>query len=747
VHTSPDLHALTNTIQDASAADSETSEEKCRRSLFLADPEIDRQRLLDRKGERVAGTCEWILEDPTYQSWLQDDPGLLWICGGPGKGKTMMSIFITQKFERQNCDDIIYYFCNSEDDRNSTPSAILRALIWQMMAKRPELASLVLPYFESPERTEDVLSTPGTLFEIFTGLAQDPTMTPMYCLIDGLDECEQDSTRWIASHLAELYRGTQAIKIRTCVVSRDILELKISRQILLDPDNNDKISTDIKNFTSLKMADLTRRHNLSEDLSLRIQTQLLRKSEGTFLWIGYAMNELLSKATVTQILETLEELPAALPALYSRMIHKIAAEKLQTCILILHWVVLAMRSLTLTELADAVEWHVPSQLTPEQAAQDYISLCKPLISTQGGKVVLVHQSVKDYLLRSRPDEDHVVESVRVKNLESHLAMADRCLRVLGGGSALVRYANLYWPEHAKQCGKLAGPWIVKNDHFFGKRSQLRESWWSTYMYTVPSELRPRLRVPWSRPSDLAVAPRNHPTPSPEASNASKAQKGHPKLHMACFIGFTQWVENILASKQRSVIPWKRSLHYHLNTSGTPLHFAILGRNSKTAEYLLEKGADPNSKDRNSATAFSYAILHRVRSQGHDAILERMLAHGADVNIMLCMAIEWGDMDLLELAIKHNASVNTRMKCEWNGTMLTSLHRAASMCSGNAITMIRRLLKAGADPWIKDSNGNTAIQCAQDLYARLGLITQFQKYAEKESSAIVDVFREAMYSGN
>jgi hypothetical protein len=229
---------------------------------------------------------------------------------------------------------------------------------------------------------------------------------------------------------------------------------------------------------------------------------------------------------------------------------------------------------------------------------------------------------------------------------------------------------------------------------------------------------------------------------------AKGRHDMTKLHMACFVGFTQWVENILASKQRSVIPWKRSLNHHLNTSGNPLHFAVLGCDSKTIEYLLEKGADPNSKDRNSTTAFYYAIVRRGRFQSHDAILERMLTHGADVNIMLCMAIDWGDMDLLELAIKHNASVNTKMTDEWNGIRLTSLHRAVGAWeSGNAAIMIRRLLTAGADHWIKDNNDNTAIQCARDLYARLGSAKQLQTNVEKKLGAIVDAFREAGYSDN
>lgn len=116
--------------QDTGAADSETDEERCRRSLFLTNPEIDRQRLIDRKGERVPGTCEWILTDQTYQSWLRDDPGLLWICGCPGKGKTMMSIFITQTLERQN------------SARTATTSSTTSATV-KMIETVPQL-----PYFE-----------------------------------------------------------------------------------------------------------------------------------------------------------------------------------------------------------------------------------------------------------------------------------------------------------------------------------------------------------------------------------------------------------------------------------------------------------------------------------------------------------------------------------------------------------------------------------------------------------------------
>jgi hypothetical protein len=657
------------------------------------------------------------LTDPTYQSWLQDDPHLFWLCGGPGKGKTMMSIFLTQALERQNGDDIIYYFCNSEDDRNSTSSAILRALIWQILAKRPGLVSLVLPYFTIPERSQAVLSTPGTLLGILVQLAQDAMMAPMYCLIDGLDECEHDSIRWISSRLFEFYGGTQTINLRICIVSRDVPELRHARRILLDPDNNDKVDTDVNNFTSIKMVDLTRRHNLSHDLRLQIQTRLLQKSEGTFLWIGYAMNELLTKATVMQVLEALEELPVALPALYSRMIRTIAADKLQICTSILSWVALAERSLTVAELAEAVEWHVPSQLTPEQAAQDYISLCKSLVSIQAGKVVLVHQSVKDYLLRTQTDDDPVVESVRIKRAESHLAMADRCLKALGRGSEFVFYARLYWPEHAKQCEELARPWIVANKYFFKARSKARNTWWQIHVQ-VSKRLRNRLKL---------------------------VQVGlyePPQLHMACLLGFSQWVEDILTSKRRFLKPWKRPLHHGGEDILTPLHFAVCGFHVEAAECLLEKGADV---DRDFGSWWSMSAFDHAMRQFPEscAILECMLAHGADVNRLVRKAIYQSDVDLLDFAIKHNASLNSPMEDgKRDGNSTTSLHLALESGYRNA-SMIKKLLEAGADPLIEDGNSKTALQLV-----RAGILLEEadgrRPFHADSLRVITDMFKELGY---
>jgi len=371
--------------------------------------------------------------------------------------------------------------------------------------------------------------------------------------------------------------------------------------------------------------------------------------------------------------------------------------------------------LTLDELADAIGWHVPNQLTPKQAAQDYISLCKPLVSIQAGKVVLVHQSVKDYLLRIQADHDPVVESVRIKHAESHLDIADRCLKVLGGDSALFDYATLHWPKHAKQSGSLVSPWIATNSHFFGPRSKSRKCWWRIYR-------------------EMATAARTEFLPG-----------NLPKLHIACFLGFTQWAEDILTTKRQLLKPWKLSLHESVRGQGTPLHFAVWGRDWKMVEFLLAKGADPNREVGFRESPFWYVLLFCKYPDGPSAVIRHMLDRGADANELFFTAVVNADVDLLKLAILYNAKLNLPV-AGYDGRLQgsTGLHKAVrAWNSDKHSAIIRMLLEAGADPLIEDHDGVTAIQYAEDPLAVANYIErkQHQEYFLRKSSVILGIFRE------
>jgi hypothetical protein len=513
-------------------------------------------------------------DNETYKTWLDGDPGLLWIFGGPGKGKTMLSIYLTQQLEQRQNADTVYFFCSSEHATRNTATTVVRTLLWQIMVKRPDLAHLVTRHFDPPERTQAMLSTPGSLWEVFTKVIQSAEFESMQCVIDGLDECDAESTRWLASRFADLSRNGGNGNLHVLVVSRHMSNATHIVQIRLDPDNNHNINSDIGIFTQVKMEELSERVQFSGSLRIRIQEDLLKKAGGTFLWIGYAMSELSTKTTSLEVEEVVNDLPKALPALYDRMIRRIAPERLKMITTMLHWVALAVRPLSFVELAVATSWQ-----HQEQSLRDLVKVCEPSLSVQHDKVVLVHQSAKDYLLRRTNDNDAAFESVRITTTDAHMNLAKTCLDVLGKSSGLNDYACSHWAHHFKQCSRLVQIDILNGHPFFQGNSVILQSWWDEFRI-----MKEHIHI------------FNLDNLSP--------------LHIACLLDLEAWVNKILAPNPRWYM--NKSGYGHIDRCTylfrTPLHYAVLGGGLDVTQLLLANGAAPDLLDWKGSTPIWYATV-------------------------------------------------------------------------------------------------------------------------------------------
>lgn len=90
---------LQQVLAEHDTAKSETIQEKCLNAVYMTDPAADREALVVLKGIRAPNTCEWIPDTATYKSWMDSSSPILWISGGPGMGKTMISIYLTKLLE------------------------------------------------------------------------------------------------------------------------------------------------------------------------------------------------------------------------------------------------------------------------------------------------------------------------------------------------------------------------------------------------------------------------------------------------------------------------------------------------------------------------------------------------------------------------------------------------------------------------------------------------------------------------
>lgn len=259
----------------------------------LTDPEIDRAELIGDMGRRLDGTCEWIKKNDLYNSWLHGDRKLLWICGGPGKGKTTLSTFLTQELEKDM--QTIYYFCSVKYERRNNATSILRALLWQLVTKQPELPEHLLQYFEDFEETETlektrtVLSSRETLWTMLMKLVRDAKLNETSCLLDGLDACDKDSKEWLTTKLFNIRLKGGWHALRFLIVSRDICEVRTTIQPSLDSDYNEQTGTDIHWFVATKVQEVSRRFESSEkQFQEHIKETLLKRAEGN---MGRAGNE------------------------------------------------------------------------------------------------------------------------------------------------------------------------------------------------------------------------------------------------------------------------------------------------------------------------------------------------------------------------------------------------------------------------------------------------------------------------
>jgi ankyrin repeat protein len=679
----------------------------CRNALFLTDPHSDREKVISAKGPRVAGTCEWITRDASYCAWLNSDGSdnssnndntrLLWLSGGPGKGKTMLSVFLTEELQKHTARiegaKLVFFFCNAEDGRRNTAAAVLRGLVRQIIVKRPQLVKHALPDFETPERTQQTLSCFETLWVIFSKLVADAELGTMFCVLDGLDECEASTLRALVSRIVNLFAGDTVSSaegtFKLAIVSRDIPGLQGCTRIRLDPDNDEKVGSDIALFVSDQVAKLSWIEGFN-DIQASVHTALLKRAEGTFLWVGFAMHELSQKQTCSEIIEALESMPSGLPAIYGRMLLRIPAKKREISCAILQWVTMAACPLQLQELAAAVDIQAALPcMTVVQAARDAVVLCGPLLKVQEQEVSLIHQSARDYLLRKERNSNTVLEVFQLESESAHFKLAHKCLNCIAQSDLqhraidfnaelspqeppLLRYATRHWFEHAKSCSALAAKLFDPSGLFLQKESSLRDNWWKTH---------------------------------------DKMKNGYllappPLLHMACILEIVPWVEAVLAKRS-----WRPRYHRRVNEKDsdgrTALHGAAWGGNKAVVWLLVDRGADVKARANDGRT-----VLHWAVSEGNEneAVVRLLVDRGADVkakdnygHTVLHSAAWRGNEAVVWLLVDRGADVKAKAN---DGR--TVLHWAAR---GGNEAVVRLLVDRGADVKAKANDGRTVLHWA------------------------------------
>ncbi|KAM5464207.1 hypothetical protein MauCBS54593_007026 [Microsporum audouinii] len=616
-------------------------------ALLLTRPEVDRSSLIALKGRRVDGTCEWLLRHPRYQEWLEStDQPLLWLSGGPGKGKTMLAIYLTEQLQSvmHSTDSVLlYYFCSSRDKQRNTAVTLLRGVLHQWLSNYPYLAHYIQNYFDGPETTKYTISSFVCLWKLFLILLHQIGHCEVVCVLDGLDECEEESLRQLLDVLRDYISGPEdkpKALLKVILLSRPqptFIESKLGkfRRIRLDDDSDVEVGKDVEKYISIKIAELASEKTLSEDKLLQVHQTLMAGADGTFLWVGFVADELKGRSW-SRVKDILRSVPKGLGGIYRRLLQQV--EDKEKLLPILHWIVLAARPMTVEELTVAASIQASGNQTPTEILKDQLASCGLLVKIEQDVVNLVHESAREYFQSDQINSEGI--SIFFMDHTTHRTLTRSCLAIIEGNyksrgsistmphhNTFLTYASLYWPEHFRCSFDTSEVQSEFSLQFFRNQSPVREDWWKFY---------------WDREQHGGAPP------------------SFTLLHLAAYFGNLPWARTLLDySSTKSVTTFRRPISRRDTYGRTPLFWAAARGHRDMVELLLDHGAKINAKDGNKLTA-----LHVAITGTHKEVVSLLLERTAPIeekgsygDTPLVRAIQAGSKDLVQLLLEHGAQVD------------------------------------------------------------------------------------------
>ena len=394
------LKTLVGRFHDASNTSSSRSPEEVKKLQALlavhGPPEDD---LNFFKGRRMPGTCQWIQSDPAFGKWLAPalSSQVLWLQGLPASGKSIISTSVVEHLREVGvfCQ---FFFIRFGDQTKRSPSAVLRSLAYQIAEQVPAFRRKLLAMYDEGLRFER--TDARTIWsKVFVSLLFKMELNrPFYWVVDALDE--SDSPRNLLDIMSEI--SLSGTPIRLLVVSRftEHLSLAFNRLSNSTPLKHKSIEAqreDIHMFVHQEMKYLRG----SEAFKEKVEKEILEKASGNFLWVTFAVTEVLQCYTEDDIERALNDIPSGMEPLYQRMENAVARNPRENdralAKRVLTWVACCRRVMTVAELSQALEPEFPAVLDLERAIKD---VCGGFVVVSNKNVAMIHQTARDYLVKT-----------------------------------------------------------------------------------------------------------------------------------------------------------------------------------------------------------------------------------------------------------------------------------------------------------------------------------------------------------
>ncbi|KAJ3767408.1 ankyrin repeat-containing domain protein [Lentinula raphanica] len=672
--------------------------------------------------QKIAGTGQWILEDPVYLKW-EEEGSILCIQGQAGSGKTFLLTNIIQDFKQATFPTfIIYHYFDTRDNSGlkSSFQGLLSSFLLQLGSQDQKIHPVLQHLHESskhglahsrPTNTE----LQDTLMKILKDLAEKKYK--VYAIIDALDECKEEKDVWdfctkITS--LELVSGV--------MLSTRNYRPEYSKYSTISLRNNINIDNDINIFLKEKIS------FESTVLNTEIQTTLMEKADGGFRYIDCQLQILKSSANARKIRKALNKLPSDLEETYSEAIKRCEnSDYSDEAENILSWILYAFEPLYMRQVATILSIDLEAkevELDEKMLVGLEEIIDTTLVTVDNRDIVqLAHASVKDFLLDSHNNS----QTSRLLNINAKLAhniIGQMCLICLLSQKeykpiwenvhrvrredivTFEQYATEYWAKHSQYNEREEFPCedtIQLTQEFLHNESGVLKNWkqnfweldiidsWKKFSFVQCSNL--YIAACYG----LKICMQRVLIDNYELDSDINTQGGFydSVIQAAAAKGYQEIVELILQHGA--------DINLQGGYYGTAVAAAALMGHQNIVEYLVQHGADINPQ----GGKYEPAIVAAV-SEGHQNIVEYLVQHGADINLQsgyyetaIAAAASGGYQDIVEYLVQHDINLQ-------GGNVGTAIAAASSRGFPN---IVKYLVQHGANVNLQGNRHRTAIAAA------------------------------------